>query len=136
MLKSDQKMEDSAVLKKLSTLPLLAFIVLIEPVGAIAQEATQPRSLPPPEWYWHGSWHGSPFWWICPLMFLFMLFVFGAFFFFGRRHHWGPPWHMMGRGWGPASHSALQILNERFARGEIEKDEYEDRKAIILSSGH
>jgi uncharacterized membrane protein len=36
---------------------------------------------------------------------------------------------------GPATHSALQILNERFARGEIQKDEYEDKKAAILSGG-
>ena len=34
---------------------------------------------------------------------------------------------------GDPTHSALQILNERFARGEIEKDEYEAKKAAILS---
>jgi Short C-terminal domain len=55
-------------------------------------------------------------------------------FFFARRqsgdssHHWGPPWR------GP-SHAALQILNERFVRGEIQKVEYEEKKAAILSRG-
>jgi uncharacterized membrane protein len=33
----------------------------------------------------------------------------------------------------PSTHTAMQILNERFARGEIQKDEYEERKATILS---
>lgn len=130
----------SVMLKKLSKLTLLAFIVLIEPLRAIAQEAPQPRHMHPREWYWHGPWqgpwHGSPFWWLCPLIILFLLLVFCAIFFFGRRHHWGPPWHMMHWGGSPPTRSALQILNERFARGEIDKDEYEDKKAAILSGGH
>jgi uncharacterized membrane protein len=33
------------------------------------------------------------------------------------------------------TYSALQILNERLARGEIQKDEYTDKKAAILSGG-
>lgn len=128
------------MLKKLSALPLLGFIVLVEPLQAIAQQAPQPASPRPPQWYWngpwywHGPWYGWQFWWICPLMMLFMFIVFGAIFFLFRRHRWGPPWHMMDRGWGPPTHSALQILNERFARGEIEKDEYENKKATILSA--
>jgi len=36
---------------------------------------------------------------------------------------------------GDQSHSALQILNERFARGEIQKDEYTEKKTAILSGG-
>jgi uncharacterized membrane protein len=40
-----------------------------------------------------------------------------------------------GRVWGDPTYPALQILNERFARGEIEKPEYEEKKAVILSSG-
>lgn len=120
--------------QKLSTLLLLGLFVLAEPLQAIAQQSPQP-----PQWHWQGPWHGTQFWWICPLMILFMFLVFGAIFFFVRRswpegrRHWGSPWHMMDRAWGPPIHSALQILNERFARGEIEKGEYEDRKAAILS---
>ena len=51
----------------------------------------------------------------------------------GGMHHGAPFGHMMDRMWSPPTHSALQILNERFARGEIQKDEYEDKKAAILS---
>jgi len=29
--------------------------------------------------------------------------------------------------------SAVEILNERFAKDEIEKEEYEDRKNVLLS---
>jgi uncharacterized membrane protein len=39
----------------------------------------------------------------------------------------------MDRLWSDRSHSALQILNERFARGEIQKDEYGEKKVAILS---
>jgi len=33
----------------------------------------------------------------------------------------------------PASNSAVDGLNERFARGEIEKEDYEDRKRLLSS---
>jgi uncharacterized membrane protein len=45
---------------------------------------------------------------------------------------------MMGRSrgdWGDPTHSALQILNERFARGEIQKEEYTEKKAALMSGG-
>ena len=35
--------------------------------------------------------------------------------------------------WGDPTRSALQILNERFARGEIRREEYEERKSAILT---
>jgi putative membrane protein len=78
--------------------------------------------------------YGWQFWWVCLLMMLFRFVVVGCIFFLARSHlgngphHWGPPWR-------DASHSALQILNERFARGEIQKAEYEERKVAILSGG-
>ena len=43
----------------------------------------------------------------------------------------GPHGHRMWEMW--ESRSALQILNERFARGEINKEEYEDRKKVLMS---
>jgi uncharacterized membrane protein len=126
---------------RLLVIPALGVAALVDPLLAIAQETSQPPAPQVPFWYWHGPWAGSSFWWVCPLMMLFMFFFFGMIFlgfrrsWSERRHHWGAPWHMMDRLSGPATHSALQILNERFARGEIQKDEYEDKKAAILSGG-
>ena len=33
------------------------------------------------------------------------------------------------------SHSAMNILNERFAKGEISKEEYEERKKTLMGQG-
>lgn len=35
---------------------------------------------------------------------------------------------------GVRGRSALDILDERFARGEIEREEYEERKRVLLDS--
>lgn len=139
------------MLKQLSALPLFILVVLVQPLQALAQQAPQsPGAQPPDGYYGPGPWHmwghmwndgyGWPFWWMFPMMMLFFLFVCGAIFFFASRstahgsHHWGPG-SMMDRPWRDPSQSALQILNERFARGEIQKDEYGDKKAALLSGG-
>jgi len=121
-------------------------LALFYPVLGWAQQSEHPA------WYGPGPWHmwggGWGFWWIFPLcMFLFMIFILAAVFFLGHRAcgggypRWGP-WHMMdrpsgpGRSWGDPTYSAVQILNERFAKGEIQKQEYEEKKAAILSGVH
>ena len=40
----------------------------------------------------------------------------------------------MKRNWGKRSESALEILDKRYANGEIEKQEYEEKKAAITRS--
>ncbi len=42
----------------------------------------------------------------------------------------------LGFGWQSSAHghSALDILNERFARGEIDRAEYEERKHLLSGS--
>lgn len=128
---------------KLSASLTTTALTLFHPLLALAQQAQQPATPSQPPWYWHGPWpmwsDGWGFWWIFPLLFmLFMIIMCVAMFFFwhragGVRHHWGP-WGMMDRGhsWGDPTYSALQILNERFAKGEIQKQEYEEKKAVIL----
>jgi uncharacterized membrane protein len=122
--------------RRLAASLTLCFVVMLS-LQALSQ--TQPPTAPQsPQWYGHGPWWmwgdgvGRHYWWICPLIMLFMIVVFAAIFFTVRRssgdglHPWSPPWRS-------ASHSALQILSERFARGEIPRDEYEEKKAVILA---
>lgn len=76
-----------------------------------------------PEHWWG---HGFGFMWIMPLIFLvvFLLFIRGMF---GRGS----------KGWGsqgdsaPHQESARDILDKRFAKGEITKEEYEDMKRSL-----
>lgn len=112
--------------------PILAAAGLSASALASAQQAADA-----PSWYWPHMWGGGwGFWWIFPmLMFLFMIALcVGALFtmFRGGHSHHGMPWHAGG---GPdPSFSALQILNERFAKGEIQKQEYEEKRAAIRGS--
>jgi uncharacterized membrane protein len=58
-------------------------------------------------------------WWI-----VFPIFFFGLFFFAFRWWGWGYWWGSRGYDHDPA----LEILRQRFARGEITKDQYEQMK--------
>jgi len=68
---------------------------------------------------------GWGFGWIFPV--LMMVLMFAACFFlmtrmpFGQRHgHFGD-----------TTDSALRILSERFAKGEISKEEFEEKQSIL-----
>ena len=133
--------------RALSSSLLLAAVVLTLPLAAVAQQPQPAPPAAPPQWHWGpGPWHmwnDGHLWWMPPLMMLFMFLVMGVLFYlvFARRtwgdggRHGGPFGPMMDRVSGPPTYTALQILNERLARGEIQKEEYEDKKAAILSSG-
>jgi putative membrane protein len=129
------------------TLLTLTCFALLHPLLTWAQP-TDPQY---PPWGWpsyHGHmWSGGwGFWWGGPLMMLGLIVFCIVIFMLGRRsgsgwhHPHRGPGHMRGQGpgsdpaWGDPTYSALQILNERFARGEIQKPEYEEKKAAILST--
>jgi len=86
---------------------------------AVAQQTPQPS---PSQWYgpWWADGYGWPFWWMCPVMMLVMLAVVAGIILARRRTADG-------------HRASLQILAERFARGEIQKEEYQEKKAAILA---
>jgi putative membrane protein len=121
-------------------------MVLVLALGSTTLASAQQWPVGEPTWYyaepsqmmWGVGWG---FGWIFPLLALgFMVAVGVGIFLMVHRmhghasHHW-MPWHMgaWGSPSGDPTRSALQILNERFARGEIPKQEYEEKKAAILS---
>ena len=135
------------MLKKLASLPMLAFAVLAAPLSALAQTQTPPNASPDHYWpgpghmmwrdgYWGGPFSGSS-WEMAPMLILLVIVVCILIFYFARSggaHHWGGNWNAASPGgFGDPSYSAMQILNERLAKGEIQKDEYEDKKNAILS---
>ncbi len=129
--------------KTLSLLALLPVSMVATTFQTIAQTQQQQPTTPPPNYYGPGPWHmmwgygydgAGPFWGMFPMMLLFLILMCIVVFFFARgcmgaHRHWGPP----GSHWGDPTQSALQILNERFAKGEIQRPEYDEKKAAILS---
>lgn len=107
------------VARKPSFVELSVLVLLLQPWSAMAQ--------PRPDWDWPGPWHmwGWGFWWIFPmLMFGLMIFLCAFFMFRG-------PWSNRGR-YRDTTGSALTLLSERFARGDISKEEFEEKKAILV----
>jgi len=70
--------------------------------------------------YAYGAfWNGFHWWWIIPIIMM-------VFCFFMMRHGMGC---MMGR--HRSEESAREILDRRYALGEISKEEYEEKKRHI-----
>jgi uncharacterized membrane protein len=85
---------------------------------------------------WMGGFGGHhvgffPFW---PLLILF--FVFGGPRMFAGGHHRGRRSRRYELAPATPQDPALMTLRERFARGEIDRAEYEERRAILLGRQH
>ena len=125
--KLHQFIRESAMFRKLAMLTALA-VASID--GAFAQ-TQQPDGT-----YWPWPWqiwsdYGWQYWWAFPIVMMLVMFSFCALMFFLFRHMCGGMFRSSTSASDPTQ-SALQILNERFARSEIKRDEYEQKKATIL----
>jgi putative membrane protein len=99
----------------------LFFVNVTDYVGSLA---AQGRMY---EWHWemHPMW-----WWGLGFGMMAMMFLFWALVIFGFivAVRW-----LLNKGVGEKADTALRILRERYARGEINKEEFEARKKDLGS---
>lgn len=102
--------------------------VALAPIWAWAQTPSDiERYRYGPPMMWWGGWPGMIF---GPLFMILVLAVVIALVFFFVRSI-GTPWHGAPPYQGPPPRTALDILKERFARGEIDKQEFEERRRVL-----
>lgn len=115
-----------------------ALLNLVALPSSFAADPGTPQPYPGPGWVMHGA----GFWWIFPLLFVVLMIVMCVFVIRGggmgcmwRDRHMGSPesYDLTKRSEGESTESAMDILNKRYARGEIDKQEYEEKKAAITS---
>lgn len=83
------------------------------------------------ERYYEWRWQMHPMWWgVWGIGMMLMMFLFWILVIVGLvvAIRW-----LIGKGKTPRSDSALDILRERYARGEINKEEFEARKKDLSS---
>lgn len=122
-------------MKRLGAVVAAATIFLTTAAAAFAQQAGNSTTGPGARavYYGHPGFHGGAI--VLPFVFLFAIIGFFAVLAWvvraatrGSRWRRGPyrgAWDEAGRG------SALNILEERFARGEIEKAEFEEKRKTL-----
>jgi putative membrane protein len=97
--------------------------VLGSPTAAWAQQQGQQYHGPH---MWDGGWHG---WLFGPIMMIVFIAVAVAVVVLVVRWLGGPGHGAMAH--APSGKAPLDILEERFARGEIDNDEFEERKRVL-----
>jgi putative membrane protein len=104
--------------------------IALMPVLALAQSTTEddrywygPRHMMW-EWGWGGMFFG-PFFGLLTLVIVIAVVVLLVRWLGGPMHHPAPPHH------APPGRTPLDILKERFARGEIDKEEFEERRRVL-----
>lgn len=141
------KMHFTETLRAHVRLLLASLFFAIATLPAVAQQQQQPATPNVPavpygygyHHMWGGPWGWHPFMIVGPIIVLLAIVGLMVIFvwlvrwatqgypFYGHRHHFhgGCP-YCGGHGRG-----ALDILDERFARGEIEKAEYEEKRKLL-----
>jgi putative membrane protein len=94
---------------------------------ALAADPVSPQTYPN-SWCYGRYWPSSG--WIVPVMFIVLMIA--IFLLIMRRRNMGSNWpDNMNQAFGHRSESAMDILNKRYAKGEIDQQEYEEKKAAI-----
>lgn len=109
---------------------LTAFLFAILALPAFAQQGAVSEPGGPPYGYgyrmwdhgWGWGWH--PAFFFAPLCMLFVLAGIALFFWLVRGFGHGAPGHFRSRG-------ALDTLDQRFAKGEIDKAEFEEKRKLL-----
>lgn len=105
--------------------------LILRPAWSWAQTATEPNKY---DWdhmspmMWGGSWFGMIF---GPLFMLLALAVVIAVVVILVRWLGGPWYGAQPPYQPPPGRAPLDILKERFARGEIDKEEFEERRRVL-----
>ena len=100
---------------------IAALLTALAATGAQAQQSIEPWLGPG---YWGGPWHG---WFMGPLMMLvFLTIVVAVLVLIVRWLAKSNPARE-----APGQDMPLRILEQRFARGEIDKAEFEERRKIL-----
>jgi len=98
--------------------PVLVAALAVIVIGAtVYSQAATPLA--------YGWWPWAPFGW-----FFFIPLLFVAFF--ALRFFWWGPWG--GRGWYYHEDSSMLVLRERFARGELTKEQFEQMRKDLAQS--
>jgi putative membrane protein len=113
------------------TKPVLAFAVslafVVAALPALAQQQEPGRVI------WVGTWRLLPFVIVGPIIVL--LAILGVMVIFVWLVRWatrGYPFYGQGLDFrGDGGRAALHILDERFARGEIDKAEFEEKRKLL-----
>jgi len=97
-------------------------------VWAQAPSDAEPYGWGPHMMWWDGGWQSMFF---GPLFMIIFLVVLVVAVVLAVRWLGGPPQGIVSPHQSPSGRTPLDILKERFARGEIDKDEFEERRRVL-----
>ena len=102
----------------------LSAAILLGPQSVWAQQTGQRYG----QHMWDGGWHG---WFVGPIMMIAFLVIAVVAVVLIVRWIGGSGQSSSTYHASPPHQSALDVLRERYARGEIDKDEYEERRRTL-----